>query len=164
MRSLILFRHAKSDWDAPFSKDHDRPLAKRGVRVAKSMGEMLAGLDQVPDLAITSTAKRARDTLKLALREGNWDCPTMETADLYDTTPDKVIAFVQALEQDPKTLMLVGHETTWSDLASRLIGRGSNIRVPTGTVLKINFEFDAWSDLGPAQGELRWLLPPKLFM
>ena len=73
MLSLILFRHAKSDWDNNV-KDHDRPLAQRGIRAAKTMGNFLAAINKVPELALTSSAKRARDTLDLAARQGNWSC------------------------------------------------------------------------------------------
>ena len=38
MRSVIMFRHGKSDWDVDYGPDHDRPLAKRGIKAAKKMG------------------------------------------------------------------------------------------------------------------------------
>ncbi|SVD23980.1 uncharacterized protein METZ01_LOCUS376834, partial [marine metagenome] len=56
MRSVIMFRHGKSDWDADYGPDHDRPLAKRGIKAAKKMGKYLAGLDQVPHIVVSSTA------------------------------------------------------------------------------------------------------------
>ena len=37
-RSIIIFRHGKSDWDANYSKDHDRPLSKRGINASKKWG------------------------------------------------------------------------------------------------------------------------------
>ena len=35
MRSIIIFRHGKSDWDAIYDRDHDRPLSKRGIKASK---------------------------------------------------------------------------------------------------------------------------------
>ena len=32
MVKLLLWRHAKSDWDTPELDDHERPLNKRGRR------------------------------------------------------------------------------------------------------------------------------------
>ena len=72
MRSVIMFRHGKSDWDADYGPDHDRPLTKRGIKAAKKMGKYLAGLDQVPHIVVSSTAVRARTTVELAMAEGNW--------------------------------------------------------------------------------------------
>ena len=33
--SIIIFRHGKSDWNAVYGKDHDRPLSKRGINASK---------------------------------------------------------------------------------------------------------------------------------
>ena len=72
MRSLILFRHGKSDWDAPFASDHERPLTNRGKEAARLMGRFLQQTGQIPDLAVSSSAQRARDTQQLAARAGHW--------------------------------------------------------------------------------------------
>ena len=42
MKSILLFRHGKSDWNANYEKDHDRPLSKRGIIAAKTMGIYLS--------------------------------------------------------------------------------------------------------------------------
>ena len=42
MRSIIIFRHGKSDWDAIYDRDHNRPLSKRGVKASKKMGRNAA--------------------------------------------------------------------------------------------------------------------------
>ena len=39
--SIIIFRHGKSDWNAVYGKDHDRPLSKRGINASKKMGIFL---------------------------------------------------------------------------------------------------------------------------
>ena len=70
MKTLILFRHGKSDWDSEEPSDHDRPLAKRGRKAAKAMGKFLALAGQVPDSAVTSSAVRARSTLEIAMEAG----------------------------------------------------------------------------------------------
>ena len=72
MRSVVLFRHGKSDWDADYNVDHERPLAKRGIKAAKRMGKYLAELDEIPDIVITSTAVRAKTTVELAMKAGAW--------------------------------------------------------------------------------------------
>ena len=42
MKTLLMMRHGKSDWDADFGSDHDRPLNERGVRNSRLMGQVLA--------------------------------------------------------------------------------------------------------------------------
>ena len=60
-RTLVLIRHAKSDWsnDLP---DDERPLAPRGRRQAPAIGPWLVEHDLVPDLAVVSIARRAQET------------------------------------------------------------------------------------------------------
>jgi phosphohistidine phosphatase len=161
MRSLILFRHGKSDWEIPFADDSERPLAQRGKDAARCMGRLLHQIHQVPDLAVSSSALRARDTLQLAARAGRWKCPLRVEPGLYDTTSHAVLAWIRQLQEQPESLLLAGHEPTWSELAGRLVGRAL-MRVPTATMLRIDFEIEHWSQLEPGLGELRWLLPPKV--
>jgi phosphohistidine phosphatase len=161
MLSLILFRHGKSDWDASFASDHERPLAARGKTAARCMGRFLAQTDQVPDLAVSSSAVRARETLRLAAEAGDWDCPMRIDSALYETAPNAVLAWFDELDAPPDRLLLTGHEPTWSDLAGQLTG-GALLRVPTGAMLRIDFAKERWSQVGFGDGELRWLVPPKV--
>lgn len=161
MLSLILFRHGKSDWDAPYASDHERPLTQRGREAAKLMGQMLSQTDQLPDLAVSSSALRARDTLHLAARAGRWKCPMRIDSALYEATPGAILAWLKALEDNPESLLLTGHEPTWSALAGRLIGKAA-LRVPTGAMLRVDFEHETWQQIEFDSGELRWLIGPKL--
>ena len=161
MRGLILFRHGKSDWDAPYSTDHERPLANRGKEAARCMGRLLSQTGQVPDLAVSSSALRARETLQLAAQAGRWHCPMRIESALYEHSARDVLAWVKALEDNPECLLLTGHEPTWSELAGQLIGQAL-IKVPTGAMLRIEFEVEDWQTIEAGQGELRWLVPPKL--
>lgn len=160
MPSLILFRHGKSDWDASFASDHERPLATRGKDAARCMGKMLARTGQIPDLAVSSSALRARSTLQLAARAGHWHCTMSIESALYDTTAGAVLSWLKSLDGAPNRILLVGHEPTWSDFAGRLVGKAI-LRVPTATMLRIDFEIENWQQLAFGQGELRWLMPPK---
>ncbi|MDQ0711860.1 phosphohistidine phosphatase SixA [Streptomyces luteogriseus] len=68
LRHLIVLRHAKSAWPLDVV-DHERPLAPRGRRDAPAAGRALADADLLPDLALCSTALRARRTWDLAAAE-----------------------------------------------------------------------------------------------
>jgi phosphohistidine phosphatase len=160
MLTLILFRHGKSDWDKPFANDHDRPLAHRGKEAARCMGRLLHQAEQVPDLAICSSAVRARDTLQLAARAGHWHCAMRVDSDLYEASSDTVVRLIRAVNTPAPCLLLTGHEPTFSELASRLIGKAL-MRLPTASMTRIDFECDDWEQVEFGQGQLRWLLPPK---
>jgi phosphohistidine phosphatase len=161
-KHLIFFRHGKSDWNADFSRDHERPVAERGRMAAKTMGQLLAAMDRVPDLAITSSAVRARTTLELASQAGQWTCPMVVTDDLYEASIEQVLAVIQQQPNSCQSLMLVGHEPTWSDTIHYLIG-GGTVRVPTAALVGVEFEVSSWAQVEHGRGTLLWLLPAKLF-
>ncbi len=161
-KSLILFRHAKSDWEAEYSTDHQRPLAQRGINAAKAMGKLLADSGQLPDMVFCSTAVRAKQTLELASTEGGWRTKVDYTDDLYEANANSVIRFLSTIPNSIQCAMLVGHEPTWSSLAHLLIG-GANIRFPTAAMSRIDFYYNDWRSVDVGCGQLRWLLQPRFF-
>ncbi|NMF82804.1 histidine phosphatase family protein [Nodosilinea sp. P-1105] len=160
-KQLILFRHGKSDWSASYGRDHDRSVAERGVKAAKAMGKQLAIAGKVPDLAITSSAVRARTTLDIAIEAGQWSCPTNITDDLYEASIDQVLEVIHRVPNHYSSLMLVGHEPTWSDAVSYFT-KGGAVRMPTAAMACLEFEVATWLQVGYGRGTLLWLLPPKL--
>lgn len=160
-RQLILFRHAKSDWNSGAGSDYQRPLAKKGSKAAKRMGKLLSKMQQTPDYILASSALRAQQTLQIAASKGHWDTPIDSADDLYEADPSSVLAIIQQMPDDHQRIMLVGHEPCWSRLASRLIG-GGKICIPTAAMVRIDFEVDSWKKVADGSGELIWLLPPKL--
>ena len=160
MKTLLFLRHGKSDWSADFEHDHERPLKKRGVKAAKRMGQFLAQAGPVPDRVVTSTAVRAKTTAELAKEAGGWGAPLRETRALYEAGPEDLLREVRAEADDAETLMLVGHEPTWSSTVSRCIG-GGDVRFPTAALARVDFDVERWADVAFGRGQLIWLLPPK---
>ena len=66
MRRLLLLRHGKADRHSA-GGDRERPLTRRGLEDARRVGEHLAQRGLIPQLAVASNAKRARQTLEQAL-------------------------------------------------------------------------------------------------
>ncbi len=162
-KRLILFRHGKSDWTADFENDHGRPLAKRGVKAAKVMGRLLKTSGQIPDAVITSSAVRAQSTVDLACKEGEWNCSVQVKNSLYEAKPDQILEEVKQVPNAISTLLLAGHEPTWSQLTSLLIG-GGRIHFPTAAMVRIDFEIGSWEQVEYGKGALVWLLQPRFFV
>ncbi len=137
MKTLLLMRHAKSDWDAEYHGDHERPLNRRGVRSARLMGRLLASRDLVPDLAISSTAARAATTIRMAAESGEWDTAISYDDRLYGSGPDVVLQ-VAASAPEVSRLMLVGHQPTWSMLVRQITGQYADMK--TATVAQIEMD------------------------
>jgi len=159
MPELEFMRQAKSDWQADYDDDHERPLAPRGVKAAKRMGRVLGRSGRAPDLVLTSTAVRARTTAELASEAGQWRCRIELVDSLYGADPRAVVAMVAA-RQLPDRVMVVGHEPTLSALVAVLVG-GGRIEMPTAAVACVGFEGN-WSGLEPGRGQLLWLVIPKM--
>jgi phosphohistidine phosphatase len=160
MKTLLLMRHAKSDWDADYGTDHDRPLNDRGLRSARLMGRVLADEGLVPDLIISSTAVRARRTAELAIEAGDWDTELLLDRSLYDEGTREVLE-TGALAADVGSVMLVGHQPTWSMLVSALTGERADMK--TATVAVIELDLDSWAQLPGASGKLTRVLEPRSF-
>jgi phosphohistidine phosphatase len=160
MKTLLLMRHAKSDWDADYGPDHDRPLNDRGLRSARLMGRVLADEGLVPDLIISSTAVRARTTAELAIEAGDWDTELVLDRSLYDEGPRGVLE-AGASAPDVSSVMLVGHQPTWSMLVSALTGERADMK--TATVAVIELDLDSWAELPGAAGKLTRVLEPRSF-
>ena len=127
------------------------------------MGRVLAAADQVPDLIVTSSAVRARTTVELAHEAGGWTCP-IETRDaLYETDATSMLEIIRGLPDSTDRVLLAGHEPTWSELTSRLIG-GGDLRFPTAALARLDLDVARWRDATFGSGVLVWLLQPKFFV
>ena len=126
------------------------------------MGQFLRIASQTPDSVISSSAVRARTTVEIAAKAGRWDCPVRVTRALYEAAPFTVLEEVSAEPDTTQTLLLAGHQPTWSELASMLVG-GGVIGFPTATMARIDFDVDAWRHVSAGAGVLTWVIPPKTF-
>lgn len=162
MRRLIFFRHAKSDWDAGHAVDRERKLNSRGVEAARLMGRFLARTAQVPDSVVTSSALRARQTLDLAVEAGGWQSAVRVTDALYEADPAAVLTETRAEPDSTHTLLLVGHEPTWSEMVC-LLAQVGKLRFPTAAMARVDLHIERWREAAFGRGELIWLVPPKLF-
>lgn len=159
--TLLLMRHGKSDWSARYDHDADRPLNHRGRRAARLMGWFLTSSGHRPDLTVTSPARRARDTLALTYKAGRWDCPTTVADCLYEQNPADLVRHLRReVPHQAEVVLVVGHETTWSEAIELLTG--AQVRLPTAAVACIELAARGWDEVTAGSGRLAWMVPPKL--
>ncbi|WP_420438160.1 SixA phosphatase family protein [Candidatus Palauibacter sp.] len=160
MKTLLILRHAKSSWDHPGLRDHDRPLNPRGRRDAPRMGRFLAERDLVPERIVSSTAVRARTTAELAAAEFGWEVEIETTSDLYLASPDSYVDVVEVMGGVEERLMVVGHNPGITALVWHLTGEGEHM--PTAALAAVELDIDDWSELGSARrGRLAGFWRPK---
>jgi phosphohistidine phosphatase len=167
-KRLILLRHAKSAWDNPSLADFDRPLSNRGRKAAPVVGAYLARKGLVPGLVLTSSARRATETLDLASAGWQPKPAVRKLKSLYLAMPREMLRRVQAIGREPDCVMLVGHNPGIADLANWLCSHGkaeqrANLarKFPTGAVVVIEFDVTDWSDVDAETGHLIDFSTPK---
>ena len=124
MDRLILFRHGKAENESASGEDFDRRLAPRGVRESVEMGETLARLGLIPDLALVSPAARAQDTWAAAQAAFPLAQSRLEP-ELYNADSGSVRQAAEAAGRDCGTLMVVGHNPGLQELTLQLLIEGS---------------------------------------
>lgn len=159
MKTLLVLRHAKSSWSDGSLPDHDRPLKGRGKRAAKKIGQAIRERGLVPDLVISSTAKRARGTAKRVVKASGYEGELALDPLLYDSGVSQQIAAVARRAAEQERVMIVGHNPTLEDLVSTLTGQ--EVRLTTANLAAIELAIDDWQDLPAARGKLRVLIQPR---
>jgi len=130
--SLILMRHAKSDWSNTSLADHDRPLNDRGRRDAPRMAQWLAEIDQIPDRILCSSAVRTRQTVTGLTDLWN-ACPAIHYShELYHAQPQEIIDNIRLEGGDARRLLIVAHNPGLTRLASDL--SGLFVEMPTAAI------------------------------
>ena len=156
--TLLIFRHAKSDFDAP--SDHQRVLTEYGQQQAMFMGEFIQEKGLSPDFILCSSAQRAKETMELAMQAGQWQSDSSILEALYETSAESALALINQLSDDDHIAMLIGHEPVWSDLVKQLTD--SHLSFSTAGVACITFELDHWNEVIFGNGQLSWYETPEL--
>ena len=159
MKSIIIFRHGKSDWDAAYDRDHDRPLSKRGFKATIKMGKYLDKINQVPDLVISSSATRTKNTAELAIKHGNWNSKYSIEPKIYGASSDTLLELIHLLDNRITSICFVGHEPTCSSFISLCTYHSQ--RFKTASMAKLNFRSDTWNKIEFGTGALDWIKSPK---
>jgi phosphohistidine phosphatase len=159
MKTLMLLRHAKSDWEDTSLPDFDRPLAARGKRDAPRMGKVLRKRGSLPDLIISSPAARAKATIDAVIKTAKLDGEPQFDEAIYGATSAELMKVIRRWRDDISCALLVGHNPGFEDLLRRLTD--SRERVPTAALACIEFQIDRWEDVEDGKGRLAWLVTPK---
>ena len=163
MKNLFLTRHAKSSWSNPGLADIDRPLNERGKKAAPFMGKLIVDKGEKPELLISSPANRALSTAKsfgevMGLVEND----IIVNRAIYSAGAQQLLELVQNQDDLHKSIMLFGHNPTFTSFVNMLTG--SNImNVVTCGVVRIDFEYSSWTDIDFGSGRLVYYEYPKKY-
>ena len=163
-RELWVLRHAKAEQNITID-DFDRALKKRGKQSAQRMGEWLKQQQLIPDLVISSPAKRAMTTAKRVLE-------AMDSSDVTITEDKRVYAegfeplktVLAECPAEAQRVLLVGHNPELEDLLIHLVGveqlPDSDKLLPTTAFARLEMP-DDWTQLSAGSAHLLSITPVK---
>jgi phosphohistidine phosphatase len=164
MKTIILVRHAKSSWKDLSLDDFDRPLNKRGKINAPLMGEKLKERQIMPDLILSSPAKRARKTATtIAKKIGYPKKKIIFDDNMYHSSELYLLELVRNQDDKHETLMLFGHNPGFNSFADILVKKNPVYNIVTTGVYCIEFNVDQWQKVQEGKGESVFYDYPKRY-
>ena len=158
MKTLILVRHAKSDWPEN-TEDFDRPLADSGISDANKMAEYLVKNNIKIDHFLASSAKRTVETCEIFAK--NYQS-SFETADkLYHPSEKNFLSVIFSLADKNDSVAAFSHNNGISNFANSF--SENLIHFPTCGVAIFNVECEQWSEFENATKNLVAFYKPNSF-
>ena len=169
MKTLGLFRHAKSDWHDPRARDFDRPLNLRGEKGAGLVGRHIFDHDVKWDKVIASPAVRVAETIELAAKATgrpiavNWD------RRIYLASSATLLDLLREQKDDPGSVLMVGHNPGLEDVIFDLVPDDGTsplrdvveLKFPTASFAVLELDIEHWNELKDRCGKLVHLIRPR---
>jgi len=169
LKTLGLFRHAKSDWQDPRARDFDRPLNKRGRKGAAIMGQHVRDYGITWDRMIASPAIRCAETIEIAAEAAgrpvaaNWD------RRIYLASGVTLADLLREQDGDPASILMVGHNPGLEDLIFDLVPDDGTSplrdvveeKFPTASFAVLELDIGSWADLKDNSARLVHLMRPR---
>jgi phosphohistidine phosphatase len=138
--------------------DAQRPLTEKGISQMEKTAEVLSALIPDLDAIITSPLVRAQQTAQIFAEKLQMEESLVEDSRLSPGFSYDDLSEILREQAEAAAIILVGHEPDFSQAISDLIG-GGRIICKKGGVARVDL---ISSD--PPQGELAWLIPPKVLV
>ncbi len=158
MKTLLLVRHAKSDWPEDM-EDFDRPLTETGRTNAGKMAEFLKFNNIDIEHFITSPAIRAKETCELFSEIFNKQFSIKD--ELYRPSEENFLSVILNTEDKINTLALFSHNNGISNFANSLSNEIVNL--PTCGVVGYEIDCEDWSNFEMAKKRFLFFYSPKNF-
>jgi phosphohistidine phosphatase len=156
---IYLLRHGiaidREDPDCP--PDFERFLTDKGKRRTRASARGLAALGVAPELILSSTYVRARETAEIAAEELDLDPTRIELTEslVPEAGPQRILREASAKEVD--TILCTGHAPNLDLVVAEAVGHEL---APFTSLKKAGVAcLEVDEDLS---GQLVWLLPPKV--
>ena len=133
------------------------------------MGDFLASEGMTPDLAVASNARRAKQTLERALEAFPGHVTHLIENTIYLATREHLVEILRQTPDKVTTLLTVGHNPGFADLANWLAGSGETaelatmrMKYPTAALAVLDFDTAHWSDVRKGAAKLARFVTPGM--
>jgi phosphohistidine phosphatase len=154
---LYFLRHGVAveadEWSGP---DFDRPLTGDGVKLMTREAKTIAALNLELDVILTSPLVRAKQTAAIVAEKLDIADRLIEDERLGAGFGPNRLVDILAEYAGANAILLVGHEPGMSRTIAHLAG-GVAVDVKKGSLARVDL-----ADPATLQGELVWLIPPKV--
>lgn len=156
MKTLILVRHAKSDWPED-TDDFDRPLADKGLHDAEKMSAYMKENNVHIEKLVSSPALRALSTCEIFNQTYKLGIET--NGKLYHPSESNFESVIYDLDDGVNSVAMFSHNNGISNFANMM---SHNIFVlPTCGVAGFQIDCNSWSDFEGAKKKLIFYYEPK---
>ena len=162
MKHLYIIRHAKSDWSDWGQSDFERGLNKRGQKAVFTMAEVLKEKQVMPDLILSSSAKRAKLTAEGLAENIGYRGKIQYNDALYMAEPEEVISMIKEIKDRYTTVFIVGHNPETTELTELMINEYID-NVPTLGIVALNLSIKHWRKIKAENVKLDFFIYPKMF-
>ena len=134
--------------------DLDRPLSKRGKREALLLGQLLMKIGLVPQLVISSYAKRARKTAIKITQEINYPKEEIYLSEIiYNGNLSEIIELIRSINNKIDFAIIIGHFPSLLELGNCFTGSHFKKFSTSGFIL-IGFKDNSWKNVAKNNGNI----------
>lgn len=155
MKTLYIVRHAQAEDHYLYQRDFDRELTQQGITKAVRTGRQLASEGNIPQIIITSPAKRTLQTARLLAENlGLPEEAIQPEEELYNASPRTLLQVINRIDDRYEKVMLVGHNPGVSYLTEWLTGSREAGNMTTCGVAQVQLDLTSWADVNQNCGTL----------
>jgi len=124
------------------------------------MGQLLKEENLLPDLILSSSAKRCRKTAEHVIQNSGYRGETRITGELYEAVAQKLRELVGTLSDESSRVLLIAHNPGMEQFLEPLVGVYTPLT--TAALAQIEIPIERWSEFnGETRGQLIRVWQPR---
>ncbi len=146
MKRIMLLRHAHTETPSLQKKDYERTLTRIGENEAANIGKALSNNHNlIPELIISSPAKRAKETVQIITRKMDYKKEILWKDKIYSGEMEEILNCIGESNNKINNLLVVGHNPAIESCFHFFTGTYKTISPATLSIIDVDLE--KWDDI-----------------